>query len=383
MQSVRCEKDGLQIQLRRDRRFRPRCPECDGAVKLTRITNQVAFDLSCGTGKICHLSYPAEHGRCSQCAAYTTIRPNEIHPTCRGTWRLMRLSSQMARHMPCRAVAEHLEISSSTVRRYDQLILEHDLPEPDLDGLKVLLIDEKAVRKNHGYVTIVLNGESGELLHMDEGKKKASLESFFQKLCEAQKSSIQAVCIDRSGACQAVLNEQLPKASVVYDKFHLIANLNKALNEVRKDQYNKAKKEDKNVIKGQRFNLMRNPENLSEAGGVRLDKLLKMNEKLNVAYILKEAFSQVWDYVSLGWAKRYLNSWIEWVRESNIQPLVKFANGVGKVAEQVVSYCRHPITNGRIEGFNSTIARVVHKARGVGNLDYLFLKLRQESLAAR
>jgi transposase len=200
IQSVRCASDGLQIQLRRDRRFGLRCPECDGAVKLTRSTNQVAFDLSCGVGEISYITYPAEHGRCSKCAAYTTIRPEEIHPTCRATWRLMRLSSQLARYMPTQAVARQLKISTSTVRRYDQRILEHDLPEPILDGLRVLLIDEKAVRKNHGYVTVVLNGETGELLHLAEGKKKTSLLSFFDQLSLDQKSSIVAACIDRSGA---------------------------------------------------------------------------------------------------------------------------------------------------------------------------------------
>ena len=93
-------------------------------------------------------------------------------------------------------------------------------------ALRVLIIDEKAIRKGHGYVTLVLNGETGELLHMAEGKKKPSLESFFVKLTEAQEACIYAVCIDRAGAYQNFVGEQVPKATVVYDRFHLHLNLN-------------------------------------------------------------------------------------------------------------------------------------------------------------
>ncbi|MFT4640698.1 MAG: transposase [Verrucomicrobiales bacterium] len=113
----------------------------------------------------------------------------------------MRRVSQMARYAPVTAVAEMMGLGESTVRRYDMAVLKEDLPEPNLDGLRVLIIDEKSIRRGHGYVTLVLNnGETGELLHMAEGKKKASLESFFDKLTDKQKASMEAVCIDRAGS---------------------------------------------------------------------------------------------------------------------------------------------------------------------------------------
>ena len=111
---------------------------------------------------------------------------------------------------------------------------KNGLPEPNLDDLRVIIIDEKSIRQGHDYVTLVLNGETGELLHMAEGKKKASLESFFEKLTEEQKGSIDAACIDRAGSYQSVLGEQIPNAAVVYDHFHLRLNLNTAVDEVRR-----------------------------------------------------------------------------------------------------------------------------------------------------
>ncbi|MFT4638122.1 MAG: transposase [Verrucomicrobiales bacterium] len=104
------------------------------------------------------------------------------------------------RYAPVAAVAEMMGLGESTVRRYDMAVLKEDLPEPNLDGLRVLIIDEKSIRRGHGYVTLVLKGETGELLHMAEGKKKASLEPFSERLTDKQKASIEAVCIDRAGS---------------------------------------------------------------------------------------------------------------------------------------------------------------------------------------
>ncbi|MDA0811445.1 MAG: transposase [Verrucomicrobia bacterium] len=132
-------------------------------------------------------------------------------------------------HMPLSAAASFCEISSATAYRWDRAVLEQLLPEPQLDGLRVLLTDEKSVRKKHTYVTLVMNGDTGELLYMAEGKKKESLEAFFEKLTDEQMQSIEAVCIDRAGSYQEVIKTLLPKAEIVFDKFHLMMNLNAAV----------------------------------------------------------------------------------------------------------------------------------------------------------
>ena len=292
----------------------------------------------------------------------------------------MRYVSYLARFVPFDAMRALNEVPAATAWRYDKDVLEADLPEPDFDDLEALLIDEKAVRKGHGYVTLVLNARTGELLHLHEGKKKESLEAFFDKLTPEQKASIKAVCIDRNGAFRSVINEQLPDAKIVFDKFHLMANLNKVIDEIRREEIRKAEGENKNVIKGQRYNLLRHPENLSPSGELALSALLSINENLSVAYVLKDQFRMVWTYEKAGWARRNLKQWIAWAKASGIGPMARFARGIERDIEQIVSWCRHRITNALIEGFNSIISRVILKTRGVRSLDYLFLKLRQESL---
>jgi len=379
IESVNCESIGMQINLRWDRRCTLKCPDCGSKMTKSRERIQTAFDLSCGQGPVVFVRYPAIQGTCSPCGRYKTVRPSEIHPTRQATWRLMRLVSRLARYVPFDAMPSLIEVPESTAWRYDKEVLEADLPPPDFDGIEALLVDEKHLGRGHGYVTLVLNAGTGELLFMEPGRKKETLGAFFAMLSDEQKASIKAVCIDRNGAYAAAISEHLPNAEIVYDKFHLMANLNKALDEVRREEYKAATKEVKNVIKGQRFNLLRHPENLLPEKKLALRGLLEINEKINVAYILKDQFRFVWDYRRAGWARRYLKQWIAWVRESGIEPLIRFAKGVERDIERVVAWCRHPITNGRIEGFNSKVSQIIFKARGVRSLYYLYLKLRQES----
>jgi len=292
----------------------------------------------------------------------------------------MRYVSSLMKHVPADFLPELTGISPATALRYDKAVLKADLPPPNLDGITGLLIDEKQVRRGHGYVTCVLNATSGELLHMGEGRKKESLTSFLDQLSEEQKASIKVVCIDRAGAYKAALAEKLPGAEVVYDKFHLMQNLNNVIDEVRRSEMKKASEEMRSELKGQRYLLLKRPWKMNDDAKAQLCKLLSANSLITTAYILKEAFDKVWDYTTKGWARRYLLKWCDWAKASGCGPLKRFAKGIEKDTNPIVAYCVNQISNGRMEGFNNLISRVVHKACGMPKLDYLWLKMRQISL---
>ena len=284
------------------------------------------------------------------------------------------------RYLPLDQLQQLYAVSASTARRYDKSILLAELPEPNLDGLMTLLVDEKSVRKRHGYVTLVMNGDTGELLHMSEGKKKQSLQEFFDRLEPAQSESIQAVAIDRAGAYKSCVEENLPQAQIVFDKFHLVANFNAALDEVRRTQWRAASQADKKVVKGSRFLLISNSDKLDFDQRGRLRELLKINESLCVAYVLKDALKGLWSYIYPKAASNYLHRWCCWARDSGIGPMKKFAKSLMKAHEEIIAFCHYPITTAKLESFNATVARIVRKSCGVRDLHYLFLKLRQEAL---
>ena len=227
-----------------------------------------------------------------------------------------------------------------------------------------------------------MNAESGELLFMGEGKKKASLEAFLDVLSDAQKARIEAVAMDRNGAYYEVVRDELPEAEIVLDKFHLVANFQSVVDEVRRQEWRHAEGQFKNVVKGQRYNLLRNPENLTEEQAARLSDLLALNAKIHVAYVLKEAFRHLWTYTRRAWAAKYLARWTAWAQDSAIEPIRRFVRNLEKWKDGVLAYFKYPITNAPLEAFNATVSRIIYRSCGVQDMDYLFLKLRQESLRA-
>jgi len=381
VEKILVETIGVQVSMRRDRRTKPHCPHCQVALKEVREGEIAVYDLPLADRAAVWVKLPAVQGRCPKCRELSTPRPPEVHPTRNATWRLMRMVAAWASVCPASDVAAMFEIGESTVRRYETDVLEADLPEPDLDNLEVLLVDEKSVRKGHGYVTVVLNGRTGELLHMAEGKKKESLESFFATLTGEQKAGIRAVCIDRNGAYRSVLAERLPKAEVVHDRFHIIANLNAAIDEVRRSEWRAAQADGKKVIKGSRYLLTMARENLDDDGLGRLLELTRLNERLSASYILKEEFRLIYSTAaSVRSARAKMRRWCATVLASGIAPLVRFANGLLRDLPAVTAFFKHRITSGRIEAFNNQIARLIHRACGMTNLKHLFLKMRAQSL---
>lgn len=380
VEKINASAEIVQIDLAWDKRFALRCPDCGQTMGENRSEWQMVRDLPWASANVAFLRFEAIQGRCTHCDRYHTIRPCGIDERRRATQRLLLFASQLCRQMTLSAVADLLDVATSTILRWDKWVLKNQLPPPKLDGLRVLLIDEKAVRSHHHYVTLVMNGETGELLYMAEGKKKESLEKFFQQLTAEQKASIQAVGIDRAGAYYTVVRDYLPKAAIVYDKFHLIANYHGVIDEVRRAEWHQAKAEQKEVIKGERYNLFRNRENQTPEQKRDLAALLAMNQNLHTVYVLKDALKCLWTYRYAKAAANFLDRWVGWAREAAIRPLERFANSLLQAKEEIISFCKHPITNGRLEGFNNLISRLVHRACGVRDLDYLFLKLRQESL---
>ena len=215
------------VRLRRDKRCRLKCPACGRPVGEKRREWQTVKDLPLGPVPFVHIHYEAVQGRCSPCQSYITFRPEGFDGRARATERLKRFVSRACRFLPLSHVPDIAPVSTTTAYHWDKAVLKETLPEPNLDDLRILLVDEKAVRRHYGFVTLVMNGETGELLHFDEGKKKTSLQPFFDRLTPAQKERIEAVAMDRNGAYKRVVDETIPHADVVYDKFHIIANMPK------------------------------------------------------------------------------------------------------------------------------------------------------------
>ena len=383
VEAIFAEK-GVEVKLVLDKRRTLCCPHCGRPGHKIEEEERSARDLPFGCARLVYVYYPAVRIRCKVCSKRSWLTPNEIDSQKGATKRLMRSVCLMCCHMPVSRVAELLNIYDTRLRRWDKAVLSELLGEVKLDNLRVLLVDEKAIGKNRQFVTVVLNGESGDLLHCHEGKKQESLDVFWDILTEEQKSSIEVVCIDRGGAYQASIEKNLQHADIAFDKFHLVQNLNKEVGDIRKDESKRLTKEGDEdgaaEIKGQRYNLIRRPENNSEKQEDRLGALLKRNETLNKSYMVLEDFRDALGQRYICHAETALESWIKMTVESGVEKLESFAKRISKVTDRIINAVRYQVSNGMIEGFNNLISRVIHRGCGYSDMDYLKLKLRQASM---
>jgi transposase len=371
--------NSVEIKIDYDGRIKPRCPHCNGKLRRNKTGKGLAMDLPLGCANVVYISYPRVQDKCENCQTYVTTRPREIHPTKNVTWRLMKAVSTWIDAAPISSVGDMFSISESTAKRYDQAYLEEYCPETELNSLRALLIDEKHLGK-HGYITIILNADTGELLHFEKGKKKETLDSFFNKLTTQQKSSIEVVGIDRAGSYLSSVEENLPGSAIVFDRFHIIQNINQAIDEVRRNAVAKASKDDKKVIKGSRYLLLSNPSDLTESGRAKLENLIEVNQEISIAYLLKEQFQRVYQRPTKMWAMDELEEWCDLAASSGIKAFERLSRSFRRGAEMITNYAKYRLTSGRIEGFNSLISKLVSKARGIKDISYMKLRLRYGSI---
>ena len=373
----------MQVNLLVDKRFRLKCPCCQSSVSVNRSYHSLIRDLPVGPIKHVFIRIPIRQGRCWTCGKTHTFKPDIAASGPRVTTRLMRLTAALCQYLPVVRVAEYLAVPESNIRHWNRVYLESTLGPPDVDSLRYLLIDEKSIGRRHSYATIVLNALNSELLHMAPGKKKASLKSFFDTLTDEQKQRIQAVCVDRSGSYTACVEACLPDAKIAYDKFHLVSNFNAVIDTIRRDIWNQARKNKDismvELIKGQRYNLLRNRHKNTPQQQERLDELLRFNAPLSEAYLLLDSFKHLLSTSDALQVRLDLMDWIVMASQSCRQEIVRFAGNLADAVDRIVNAVKYNLNNGLVERFNRKIGMVINRSCGCKNLNYLFLNLRQLS----
>ena len=225
-------------------------------------------------------------------------------------------------------VANHLKIGWDTVKDIFKRYLGRRFKNPKLGHLKRIAIDEISIGKGHRYLTVVLDLNSGAVVFVGDGKGSDALTPFWRRL-KRSKADIKAVAIDMSPAYIAAVLENLPDAAIVFDRFHVMKLYNDKLSDLRRHLQREAEGPLQiKVLKGTRWLLLKNPENLDDQKdeSKRLEKALEFNAPLAMAYYLKEDLRQFWNESSKAKAKKHLDAWIAKARSSKVAMLMKMAN---------------------------------------------------------
>jgi transposase len=273
-------------------------------------------------------------------------------------------------------VAEHLQVSWDTIKQIQAKHLQRTFGKPKLRKLQQIAIDEIAIAKGQRYVTIVLDLLSGAVVYVGDGKGVDSLKIFFKRLRRSH-AKIRAVATDLSAAYIRAVRENIPRAVHVFDHFHVIKLFNDKLSAFRRSLYQEASTDhDRRILKGTRWLLLKNPENLHEGRNEleRLLEALRLNQPLATAYYLKEDLRQIWLQPDKRTARKVLRDWLARARASGIRMLVQFADTLEEHQEGVLNYYHYPISTGPLEGTNNKIK--VMKRQAYGFRDHAFFKLK-------
>lgn len=275
-------------------------------------------------------------------------------------------------------VAKELKLNWHTVKALDKEYMEEQLRRTPVAAPFVIGIDEVSLRKGHTYRIVVSDLErSRPIWYGGVDRSEESLDMFYRWLGPKKIKKIRLAVMDMWKAFEKSTRKNIPQAAILYDKFHIMRHLGEALDEVRKMEYARLSEKDRSYIKGQKYTLLSNKENLTLNGRRALKKLLKANKRLNTAYLLKESFGQLWDYQTEGWARRFFKNWKDSLKWQRLQPYEKFAEMIERHWDGIAEYCRpdNKVSLGFVEGLNNKIGVIKRKAYGFRDQEYLRLKI--------
>jgi transposase len=284
------------------------------------------------------------------------------------------------RESTIQAIADELSLHWHTVKELDKQYMHEQLRRAGNPTPRVIGIDEIAAGKGHRYRIVVSDLERGRPIWFGgKDRSEASLDEFFAWLGPKKCRRIRLAVLDMWKAFRnSTLKEgHAPQARIVYDKFHILTHLGKAMDEVRKQEYKRLSGKNRRFIKGQKYNLLSRRENLATKGRDALNLLFRVNKRLNKAYLLKESFGQLWSYNRPGWARRFFDNWRSSLRWQRLAPFRKFADMIENHWDGIEAYCykENKVPLGFVEGINNKIRAIQRRAYGYRDEEYLRLKI--------
>jgi transposase len=355
---------------------RLRCPACGCRRVIRRGGRERRFrGLPIGRRRV-WIVLRVPRVKCTRCGM---VRQAEVSfaPGQHGyTKRFARYVLDLARHMTMLDVARHLGISWNLVKALMREELERRFSRPPLGALRRLAIDEISIGHGQRYLTVVLDLETGAVVFVGNGKSAEALDPFWKRLRRSG-ARIEAVALDMSQAYINAVRTHLPQALLVFDRFHVVKLMNDKLSDLRREVQRDGEAKQKEVLKGTRWLLLKNPgkldANRNEAD--RLQTALELNAPLAAAYYLKEDLRQFWSQAGKETAAQFLDGWIERARATEIRQLGTMADTLSLHRAGLLAYYDAPITTGPLEGTNNKIKTLQRQAYGFRDQEFFRLRI--------
>jgi transposase len=274
----------------------------------------------------------------------------------------------LSREMSVAAVAEMTAVHANRLWPILNHYVERARKAVDLSGFHQLGIDEFSLRKGHVYMTSFGDLEAARVVFLGEGRKKGVIKTFIQDLESRgiDPGRIDVICCDMWDPYLNGIGKCMERAMVVFDRFHVMNQLNKAIERVRWEEQRENK-----ALKKSRFLWLKNPNNLTSRQEARLAALKRLDLRTARAYQIKLALARFWEITDPAEAISYLKRWYFWATHSRLQPVIQAARTIKRYWRGVVNFLDARVTNGMVEGLNSKIKTAMKRAYGFKHVSYL------------
>ena len=369
---------GKEILLTLERLGFPVCPKCGQhyfqAPKDRRL--QKVEDLSI-FGQRCFLQIDKYRIDCS-CGYSGNEKIEWLEKYERVTVRYQKWIYAFCKRMTGRDVSIIFGISKHLVYRLDKENIQKEIDAQKPIEPKRISIDEISRKKGHRYATIISAPNERKILDVVKGRKKADLAPFFKEKGAEWCKGIELASMDAWRAFRTVVTTYCKNAEVCYDHFHLAQHFSKAIDKLRISEALKAEESDKEVYKGSRWLLLKNPENLKDEQKPDLEKLLKLNRNISIAYILRDKFREIFKAEIVDDKLLRLTEWMLEARTAEIPEITEFLKKIKRWEPFIRNSLKHGYSNAFAEGLNNKVRVIQRMAYGYKDFDYLRLKIIQQ-----
>lgn len=308
--------------------------------------------------------------RCARCGVVVE-QVSWAGPGARHTYLFEEFVAWLAQRCDKTTIETMLRISWRTVGALIERVVARRRAAIDWSKVHAIAVDELSYRKGQHYLTLVSDLETGRILWSKEGRSGATLEAFFAEIGPEACARIHHAAIDMFEGYAVAIRKWLPNAVLVYDRFHVQQLASKAVDEVRRSEWQRLRgTSDASSIKHLRWALLRNPWNATPAEQDRLSTLPQRNRILYRAYLLKEALADIYrNLYTPPWARRRINEWIAWASRSRLEPFRRVARTIKRCFDGVLAYFATGFTTSRAEGLNTKARLATRQAYGFHSAD--------------
>ena len=363
------------------RRTTGTCPTCSRmCLTIEHEHQRIVRDMDLADSK-CYLSFKQKKIRCS-CSYRGMEKLNFIAKYDRVTSRLANKVAQDCEEACLKEVARRYKLDWKTVKEIDREHIKSLLPEIGKLQIRRLAIDEIAIMKGHKYFTVIRDYDSGVAIKIFFGRGYDETAKALASLGKDKLANIVYVSLDMWDPYIKAIKEQCPNAKLVFDKFHVVKKVNEALDEVRKKEFDKATDEERVEMKRKRWVILTREHNLKTEQKEELAELMKRNDRLYKAYLLKEQILSIFEDKISTFEKicERINCWFENILGNKLDEFNAVIKTMQNYMYGIQNYFRYGMTNAIAEGFNTKINVIKRRAFGYRDLEYFILKIYQSSL---